>query len=139
MQHALARFAVEEFGEQTPVPDVSSSAMMKLASFDWPGNVRQLINTVRTVGVMAVSEKGSSEPATVELRHLPESIRASAGEHQSEEAEAGTLAGKSLQQIEKRAIRETLLLTGGNRERAASMLGIGERTLYRKLKEYGLH
>ena len=40
--------------------------------------------------------------------------------------------------VEKRAIRETLRLTAGNREQAAKLLGIGERTLYRKLKEYGL-
>ena len=51
---------------------------------------------------------------------------------------AGSLAGSSLEQLEKRAIRETLQLTGCNREKAAQLLGIGERTLYRKLKEYGL-
>jgi two-component system response regulator HydG len=50
----------------------------------------------------------------------------------------GSLAGTSLELIEKRAIRETLRLTAGNREQAAKLLGIGERTLYRKLKEYGL-
>jgi len=50
----------------------------------------------------------------------------------------GSLAGTSLEQLEKRAIRETLRLTAGNREKAAQLLGIGERTLYRKLKEYGL-
>ncbi|MFG0251847.1 MAG: helix-turn-helix domain-containing protein [Phycisphaerales bacterium JB038] len=43
-----------------------------------------------------------------------------------------------MDQLEKRAIRETLKLTGGNREKTAKLLGIGERTLYRKLKEYGL-
>ena len=51
---------------------------------------------------------------------------------------AASLAGTTLEQIEKRAIRETLRLTGGNREQAAKLLGIGERTLYRKLKEYGV-
>jgi len=51
---------------------------------------------------------------------------------------AGALAGIDLAELEKRAIRETLKLTEGNREKAAAMLGIGERTLYRKLKEYGL-
>jgi two-component system response regulator HydG len=44
----------------------------------------------------------------------------------------------SLDQLEKQAIRETLRTTQGNREQAAKLLGIGERTLYRKLKEYGL-
>ena len=45
--------------------------------------------------------------------------------------------GKSLGDIEKHYIIETLKLAGGNREEASKLLGIGERTLYRKLKEYG--
>ena len=45
--------------------------------------------------------------------------------------------GRTMDDIEKYYILETLKLTGGNREEAARMLGIGERTLYRKLKEYG--
>ena len=48
------------------------------------------------------------------------------------------LAGVGLDRLEKEAIRQTLALTGGNREQTANLLGIGERTLYRKLKEYGL-
>jgi two-component system response regulator HydG len=48
------------------------------------------------------------------------------------------LVGKSISQIEALFIGETLKATGGNREEAANMLGIGERTLYRKIKEYGL-
>jgi two-component system, NtrC family, response regulator HydG len=49
-----------------------------------------------------------------------------------------SLIGKPLKEIEKLVIAETLKLTGGNREQAAEMLGIGERTLYRKIKEFGL-
>ena len=48
-----------------------------------------------------------------------------------------SLLGKTLEEIEKHYIIETLKLCGGNREEAAKMLGIGERTLYRKIKEYG--
>ena len=48
------------------------------------------------------------------------------------------LVGKSLANIEGLFIGETLKATAGNREEAAEMLGIGERTLYRKIKEYGL-
>ena len=48
------------------------------------------------------------------------------------------LAGVSLNELEKQAIIETLAKTGGNREKAAKILGIGERTLYRKIKEYNL-
>jgi two-component system response regulator HydG len=43
-----------------------------------------------------------------------------------------------LDRLEKEAMRQTLAMTGGNREKTADLLGIGERTLYRKLKEYGL-
>ena len=56
----------------------------------------------------------------------------------SDEASLSTLAGQSLETIERLFIAETLKVTGGNREEAAKMLGIGERTLYRKIKEYGL-
>ena len=50
----------------------------------------------------------------------------------------GSLAGVGLDRLEKEAIRQTLAMAGGNREQAARLLGIGERTLYRKLKEFGL-
>jgi two-component system response regulator HydG len=48
------------------------------------------------------------------------------------------LVGKSLAELESLFISETLKVTAGNREEAAAMLGIGQRTLYRKIKEYGL-
>ncbi len=48
------------------------------------------------------------------------------------------LVGISIEQAEKELIRNTLKLVHGNREQAAKILGIGERTLYRKIKEYGL-
>ena len=48
------------------------------------------------------------------------------------------LVGKPLSEIEGLFIAETLKFTNGNREEAAGLLGIGERTLYRKIKEYGL-
>ena len=50
-----------------------------------------------------------------------------------------TLAGRSMAWIEERAIRDTLERTRGNRAKAAAMLGIGERSLYRKLKDYGIN
>jgi two-component system response regulator HydG len=48
------------------------------------------------------------------------------------------LVGRPLEEVERIFIAETLKLTGGNREQAAELLGIGERTLYRKIKEYQL-
>jgi len=132
VQHAAARFAAD-VGQ--PVPELSDAALMRLTACDWPGNVRQLLNVVQNMVVMATGEADEGQPARIEPRHIPPEVRA--GEDDAG-AGAGTLAGTSLEQIEKRAIRETLRLTGGNREQAAKLLGIGERTLYRKLKEYGL-
>ena len=55
----------------------------------------------------------------------------------AEQSLAG-LVGRTLEEVEKLFIAETLRVSGGNRELAASKLGIGERTLYRKIKEYGI-
>jgi two-component system response regulator HydG len=115
------------------VPDITDAAMMRLTAYSWPGNVRQLLNVVQNMVVMAGPEDGP-----LDIRHIPDDIRMGDEEGAPEPSGAGSLAGTSLEQIEKRAIRETLRLTGGNREHAAKLLGIGERTLYRKLKEYGL-
>jgi two-component system response regulator HydG len=54
------------------------------------------------------------------------------------DAGVASLVGRPLEEIERIFIAETLKLTGGNREQTAEMLGIGERTLYRKIKEYQL-
>ena len=125
---------------------LTDAALRRLTGFDWPGNVRQLLNVVQNMVVTAAGEAaGQSGGAAdgvlrVDARHIPAEVRSS--EHDTDSGNApsggGSLAGTSLEQIEKRAIRETLRLTGGNREQAAKLLGIGERTLYRKLKEYGL-
>lgn len=141
----LVRFAVERFGTQLaqgkPVPGVTDAAMMRLTSYSWPGNVRQLLNVVQNMVVTWLGEEAApGQPAMLDVRHIPDDVReADSGEEPEAIAGAtGALAGTSLEQIEKRAIRETLRLTAGNREHAAKLLGIGERTLYRKLKEYGL-
>jgi len=120
--------------------------MMRLTAYSWPGNVRQLLNVVQNMVVMAAGETAGSghanPPITLDIRHIPDDIRAADDEAGAAEGAggggAGSLAGTTLAQIEKRAIRETLRLTAGNREQAAKLLGIGERTLYRKLREYGL-
>lgn len=135
VQHATARFA-GELAPNRPVPSVTDAALMRLTQFGWPGNVRQLLNVVQNMVVTAIGDAQAGDLVTVDVRHIPEDIRVT--DEGGAIAAGGSLAGASLEQIEKRAIRETLRLTGSNREKAAKMLGIGERTLYRKLKEYGL-
>ena len=136
VRHAAARFATEL---KRPAPDITDAAMLRLTAFSWPGNVRQLLNTVQTATVMAAGDVPSGAFA-IDVRHIPPDIHALDDDDDDAafEVAAGSLAGTPLEQLEKRAIRETLRLTAGNREQTAKLLGIGERTLYRKLKEYGL-
>ncbi|CAN0600120.1 unnamed protein product [Laminaria digitata] len=113
---------------------------MRLTGYGWPGNVRQLINVVENMVVMAIGDAPEGGAVRIEATHIPAEV--ASGDHEGgggeSSAQTGSLAGTSLEQLEKQAIRETLKLTGGNREQTAKLLGIGERTLYRKLKEYGL-
>jgi two-component system response regulator HydG len=76
----------------------------------------------------------------LDLDDLPDELAPAEGEVASATGEEGldTLVGKSLAELEALFIAETLKVTGGNRTEAANMLGIGERTLYRKIKEYEL-
>ncbi|MDP6541613.1 MAG: sigma-54 dependent transcriptional regulator [Phycisphaerales bacterium] len=123
--HALGKYAAEM---DISIPEISEPAMLRLVGYDWPGNVRELINVVHRMAVM-------SSPSRIELAQVPDEVRSS----QSDDApDFGSLAGVGLDKLEKEAIRQTLAMTGGNREQTASLLGIGERTLYRKLKEYGV-
>jgi DNA-binding NtrC family response regulator len=65
---------------------------------------------------------------------LPAEIRPSTGEMPS----GNNLVGISIEQANRELIQNTLKMVNGNREQAAKILGIGERTLYRKIREYGL-
>jgi two-component system response regulator HydG len=113
----------------TKVKGITAEARRVLMSHPWPGNVRQLRNAVENMVVLAGGEK-------ITLGDLPADIlRRDEGAGQEH---LGQLAGISLQDAEKELIRNTLKMVDGNREQAAGILGIGERTLYRKIKEYGL-
>jgi len=125
IDHFIKR-ANEEHGKQ--VEGITPEAVRRLTSYHWEGNVRQLQNAISAMVVLA-------ENATLDVGDIPDPIRGS-----TEIVPVGKtgLAGRTLEEIERVAIAETLKLTQGNRERAAKVLGIGARTLYRKLKEYGL-
>ncbi len=127
-----------ELSERTnkEVQGFSRQARQALMAYDWPGNIRQLRNAVERMLVLDID-------GLLDVDDLPEDIAAlgaETGDGRGFDAATGadTLIGKSLGEVEKYYIQRTLELTGGKREEAASMLGIGERTLYRKIKEFGL-
>jgi two-component system response regulator HydG len=116
------------------IKGVSLQARMKLGSYPWPGNVRQLRNVVESMVVVDCDE-------TLDLDDLPLELEPDVPPVETPprpDSVIATLVGKPLEEIEKLFIAETLKLTGGNREQAAALLGIGERTLYRKIKEFEL-
>ncbi|MEX0612056.1 MAG: sigma-54 dependent transcriptional regulator [Pirellulales bacterium] len=118
---------------QKTIHGLSTAARRRLLVFDWPGNVRQLRNVIESMVVVDYD-------SVLDMDDLPDELAPTNGEVASATGPDGlqTLVGKPIAEIEKLFIGETLKATGGNREEAAGMLGIGERTLYRKIKEYGL-
>jgi DNA-binding NtrC family response regulator len=130
----LIHFFLREFSEKynKELEGVSPAAQQMLVSYSWPGNVRQLRNAIENMVVLSPGKILGTEGIPAEIRPLglPSPAEATAS--------TGNLVGISLEQAEKELIRNTLKMVDGNREQAAKILGIGERTLYRKIREYGL-
>jgi two-component system response regulator HydG len=103
----------------------------RLYSYDWPGNVRQLRNAVETMVVLDLD-------GTLDVDDLPPELADAPPTSGAMPAGGGPmeLVGRTMDDIERWAIEETLKLTNGNREEAAKVLAIGARTLYRKLEKY---
>ncbi|MEM7230173.1 MAG: sigma-54 dependent transcriptional regulator [Planctomycetota bacterium] len=125
VRHFLGKFAKEL---ERPRQNMTDPALLRLSAYHWPGNVRELHNVVQRMVVMCTED-------TIDVRDVPDEIRS---DDTDDAGGFGSLAGVGLDRLEKEAIRQTLAMTNGNREQTAKLLGIGERTLYRKLKEYGL-
>jgi Nif-specific regulatory protein len=105
---------------------ISQNAYDRLLAHDWPGNVRQLENTIRS----ALAVKSAAEIGTADL---PTSLRVRSSAMLNCRAPEGILP---LAEVEKRHILRALEYTNGDITAAAGMLEIGKTTLYRKLKEY---
>jgi transcriptional regulator with PAS, ATPase and Fis domain len=120
----LARFFVERLRVKLKMPNLrlAAAAIDPLSAYAWPGNVRELENAVEHAAVL--SRNG---PITPEL--LPSNVVLSS------EARPGPGRGaRSLDQVEREHIRAVLAEAGGNRTRAAAVLGISPATLWRRLK-----
>jgi two-component system response regulator HydG len=111
---------------------ISTAARRRLLAFDWPGNVRQLRNVIESMVVVDYDEVLDLDDLPAEL--APDDVMV----ERNQMGGLHELVGKSMDEIEELFIAETLKVTVGNREEAAKMLGIGERTLYRKIKQYEL-
>jgi two-component system response regulator HydG len=129
LDHFIRLFA-KKHGKQ--IRGVSPPARRKLLTFPWPGNVRQLRNVVESMVVVDYD-------GLLDLDDLPEELAGPAEPSpEPQTTSLASLVGRSLEEIERLFLAETLRACGNNREEASRLLGIGERTLYRKIKEYGL-
>ncbi|MCB9638408.1 MAG: sigma-54-dependent Fis family transcriptional regulator [Myxococcales bacterium] len=131
LAHAFLREASEDMGK--PIEGFTPESAAILLSYPWPGNIRELKNCIEQAVIMARLREIT--PAA-----LPERIR------QSEISEEGALvenapAGQeleTLEEVEKRHILRVLRAVEGNKAKAARVLGLGRKTLYRKLEAWGL-
>ena len=113
----------------TKVKGIAADAQRVLLAYPWPGNIRQLRNVVENMVVLARGDHLSVEDIPADI------FQAGPGQ---DLGDLSALTGMSLEEAERQLITNTLTMVDGNREQAANILGIGERTLYRKIKEYGL-
>ena len=117
---------------------IGEDAMKSLVNYDWPGNVRELRNLIER---LVITVRGD----TIQRSHLPQQIsgasaaQTAAETHLSEKSSASLgeqLANKRLDEIERVAILATIDANGGNKTKAAKIMRIGLKTLYRKLDAY---
>jgi transcriptional regulator with PAS, ATPase and Fis domain len=124
----LVAVFLKEFARENDknIEGLEPKARMILYNYPWPGNVRELRNCIESAVVM-------SKSGILTVDDLPPHVRA--------DLETDTVRlsiGMSLADAEKEVIRATLAAQNGNKSRAADVLGIGRKTLHRKLQEYGL-
>jgi len=131
-----ALLAMINHKQGTRVTEASAETMERLMAHSWPGNVRELRNVVERAAILA--SEGALRP-----EHLPASLSGAAGAAphtataSSDGAELRLPVGATIEQAERALIELTLEHTRNNKTRAAEILGISQKTLFNKLKEYG--
>ncbi len=121
----LVNTFLEKFSDPgRPIHSISEDAMLRIMSYDWPGNIRELENAIERAVALG------SGPI-LHVGDLPSNLQ-----YASSEKAADTNELVPLEILEKRAIFRALQETSGDKLAAARLLGIGKTTLYRKLKQY---
>lgn len=133
VDHFLGKFTVS-LGRE--VQGISERALAALTEYHWPGNVRELQNAVYSAVAVMDGQR-------IDYEDLPENLTITPAASLPPSSLSGRkslpeLAAEATAQSEQQAIQSALAETGGNKEKAAQILGIGRKTLYRKLKQYGM-
>jgi transcriptional regulator with GAF, ATPase, and Fis domain len=142
--HLLVIHFLEHYKQRTGrfVSGISKGALRALISYDWPGNVRELENAIERAVIIAAGRQ-------IELDDMPaaignvvverETLLRAERAHAASEGRSARLeidVPSSMDEIERQAIKATLDYTSGDKTRAAKLLNIGRKTIYRKLDQY---
>jgi transcriptional regulator with GAF, ATPase, and Fis domain len=142
--HPLVIHFLEHYKQKTGrfISGISKDALQALITYEWPGNVRELENAIERAVIIASGRQ-------IELEDLPDAISKIALQERDrikvERAKAASegrtttfeiTVPSSMEEIERQAIEATLDYTAGDKSHAARALGIGRKTLYRKLEQY---
>ncbi|HXI23267.1 MAG TPA: sigma-54 dependent transcriptional regulator [Pyrinomonadaceae bacterium] len=112
-----------------PQLDVSPDARERLQEYSWPGNVRELRNFLERAAAISTDD-------VIDTTQIPFPRTSPSGPAGTATATATPAAPMTLDELEREHILRVLKTSDGNRERAAAILGISSRTLYRKIREY---
>ncbi|MGN6110790.1 MAG: sigma-54-dependent transcriptional regulator [Kofleriaceae bacterium] len=124
----LARFFLDRIAARTGkrIRELSPAAARKLADYDWPGNVRELENCIERAVALCRTEE-------ITLEDLPSKVRDFEPSRFVIDAQAPSEL-MTLDEMERRYVRQVLASVGGNKTHAARILGIDRRSLYRRLE-----
>lgn len=137
----LARYFLERLASRyrKDVTGFTSEAEALMRQYDWPGNVRQLKNVIERMVIF-------SQSPTIDAMSLPlEVVSPLPRDHCVEQTNAedddteAKIDLRPIDRMEKEAIVEALKKSGGNVRAAAKLIGLGQATVYRKIKRYGIH
>ena len=132
----VAHLARKRAPEGQPPPAVDEEAMQALTSYSWPGNVRELENAIERAITLSQSGRVTADDLPPKVRGAQSGAAAPA---LSRDDLAETFSGlPSIDEMERRYLLHVLEATGGNRKRAAEILGINRKTLYRMAARFQL-
>jgi DNA-binding NtrC family response regulator len=142
--HPLVIHFLEYYKQRTSrfVSGISKEALRALVTYNWPGNVRELENAIERAVIIAAGRQIELEDLPTAIGNISAEREAMARAERAQAASEGRSSRieidvpSSMDEIERRVIEATLDYTSGDKTRAAKLLAIGRKTIYRKLEQY---